>query len=287
MYKQLYFDLGMKKSSVATTLIYISTIFLGFAGMTSAETSTQAVSQGYSSANSLQPGMIVRLDPGNSSAVLPLDQTHVDNMLGVVVSSAESAVTLGYKNNTHQVFVTNFGRHDVLVSNQNGPIHVGDYITISSINGIGMETNSSEPIILGQAAANFNGTTNSIGRTILKSSNGQNQNVNLGLIPVDISVANNPLAQGPKGLPKFLKKVTQFATNKSVSATRVYLSLFIVFAGVVLAITVIYASVKNGIISLGRNPLAKGSIGFNLVKLVLAAVLIFGISLGVAYAVLL
>jgi len=247
-----------------------------------------AVAQGYIAQTPLQPGMIVRLDTNNPNEVVPLDQSSINQMLGVVVSASDSAITIGRSGGSQQqVYVTNFGQHNVLVSTQNGPIKVGDYITISSISGIGMKANSSQSLVLGQAAANFNNQSNVLSSASLTSSSGNKTTVELGSIPVDISIANNPLAVGPQGLPSFLKKITKFATNKSVSATRVYLSMLIVIIGAVVTITVIYAGVKNGIISLGRNPLAKKVISGGLVRLVLAAIIIFAISLGVAYAVLL
>ncbi len=248
---------------------------------------TQAVAQGYSSDSSVQTGMIVSLDTNDSQKVVPLSFNNITKMLGVVVPANNATITIGSTNATHQVFVTNYGTHEVLVSNQNGPISVGDYVTISNIAGVGMKADGNESIVLGQASGNFNGTNNVVGTTVLTGVNGQKTTVSLGMVPVAISIANNPLAEGPKGLPAFLKKITKFATNKSVSALRVYLSMFIVLAGVILAITIIYSGVRNGLISLGRNPLAKKTISGSLIRVALFGIIIFAISLGVAYAVLL
>lgn len=262
-------------------------LVIGVTGSAFGDSVTQAVAQGYASDSPLQPGMIVRLDSSNSQKVVPLDLSNIDKMLGVVVSASQASVTLGNNNASNQVFVTNYGRHNVIVSTQNGPIKVGDYITISNISGVGMKADGNEGLVLGQAAGSFNGTTGVVGTSTLTSSNGQKTTVNLGSVPVDISITSNPLAVGPKGLPTFLEKVTRFATNKSVSAIRVYLSMFIVLVGIVLTITIIYSGVKNGIISLGRNPLAKKTIGGSLVRVVVFGIIIFAISLGAAYAVLL
>ena len=220
-------------------------------------TATQAVAQGYNSSIKIQPGMIVSLSGKNPNYVVPLSQTNIEKMLGVVVAANDATVTLSQPNSSYEVYVTNFGQHNVLVTNQDGPIKVGDYITISSLSGFGMKANGNQPIVLGQAAGDFNGSSSVVGTTTLKGPNGQKTTVSIGSIPVDVSVANNPLAQGPRGLPSFLKNVTKFATNKSVSATRVYISMAIVLAGVILTITIIYSGVRNGLISIGRNPLAK------------------------------
>lgn len=252
-----------------------------------ANSNKQQVAQGYTAGSSIQTGMIVRLDTTNANKVVALDLKNINKMFGVVVSANSAALTLSQASNTQQVYVTNYGQHSVLVTNQNGPIKVGDYITISSLGGVGMKADSSQSLVLGQAAGNFNGVNNVQGNATLTASNGSKTSVAIGSIPVDIAIASNPLAQGPQGLPTALKDITKFATNKSVSATRVYLSLLIIVAGIIIVITVIYAGVRNGIISLGRNPLAKKAIGGSLFRLVLAAIIIFALSLGVAYAVLL
>ena len=252
-----------------------------------AASASQAVAQGYGSSQRLQPGMIVRLSTKNPNNVVPLDQSNIDKMLGVVVSSNDTPVTLSQSNSGYEVYVTNFGQHNVLVTTQNGPIKVGDYITISSVTGLGMKADGSQSLVLGQAAGNFDGSTGAVGTTSLKGPGGQNSSISIGLIPVDIGIANNPLAQNSKGMPAFLSDITKVATNNNVSATRAYLSLLILLAGIILTITIVYASIKNGLISLGRNPLAKKSITSGIIRIAALAILIFAISLGAAYLVLL
>ena len=273
--------------SLVVSLCLMMIGLLGSYQSVAATSNSQAVAQGYLSSSPLQPGMIVRLDSNNPNHVTAVDLKNINKMLGVVVSANDAAITLGQSSGSNQAYVTNFGLQNVLVTNQNGAIKVGDYVTISDIAGIGMKADANEPTTLGQAAGNFDGIHNVESTSVLKLSNGQTINVNIGLIPVDISIANNPLSQGPKGIPRFLENITKFATNKSVSATRVYLGMLIIIAGIILSITVIYAGIRNSMISMGRNPLAKKAITSGLVRLVLGAIIIFAISLGAAYAVLL
>jgi hypothetical protein len=276
---------------IRTPVLIISVltlVLIGTLGSVSASSaSTQQVSQGYIAGSAIQTGMIVRIDSNDPNKVVPLDLKNINKMFGVVVSANSSALTLAQIGNGTQVYVTNYGQHSVLVTNQDGPIAPGDYITISSVSGLGMKANSSQSIVLGQAAGSFNGVNNIQGTVNLTAGNGQKTTVAIGSIPVDISIANNPLAQGPQGLPSALSKIVKFATDKSVSASRVYLSLLILLAGIAITVTIIYSGVKNGLISLGRNPLAKRVIGGSLLRLVIAGIIIFAISLGAAYAVLL
>ncbi len=246
----------------------------------------QLVAQGYSTNSLLQPGMIVMLDNKNPNMVTVLDLKNVNRMLGVVVPASESSLTISQQSNSDEVFVSNTGQQNVLVSNQNGPINVGDYITVSAISGIGMKADANEGVVLGQAAGKFDGTNNVISSTSLKNSAGKAQAVSIGSIPVDIHIASNPLNQGAKGVPVFLSRITKFATNKSVSATRIYLGMLCVLAGLVVTITLVYSAIKNGFISLGRNPLAKRSIAINLIRILVIALVIFAVSLGGAYLII-
>jgi hypothetical protein len=273
--------------SALIVLVGLSFIVFGTSVAMASSANTQNISQGYIASGPIQTGMIVKLDTKDANKVTSLDMKSITKMFGVVIPATGAALTLGRSGSGQQVYVTNYGQHDVLVTNQNGPIQTGDYITISSVNGVGMKADNAEPLVLGQAAGNFNGTTNVQGTANLTTSNGQKISVAIGMVPVDIGIISNPLKQTSQGLPNILIKVTKFATNKSVSASRVYLSLLIVLAGVVVASTMVYAGVKNGIISLGRNPLAKKAIGGSLLRLILVAIIIFAISLGVAYAILL
>lgn len=270
-------------------IVALSLLALGltlFSHQAMADTQNQAVAQGYSATSNLQPGTIVSLNPTNANQVEPLNYNSISQMFGVVVLPSQSAITLGQSNDSNQVYVTNFGKHNVLVSNQNGPIKVGGYISISSISGVGMAANTSQKLVLGQAAASFNGTANVVGSEVIKNSLNQSQTVEIGTIPVVISIEDNPLKSGPVGLPTILEKISKFATNKSVSAYRVYLGALVVLLGTILAITIVYAGVKNGLISIGRNPLAKKIIGAKLFKLVITGIFVLIVSFGAAYLIL-
>ncbi|MGH7234200.1 MAG: hypothetical protein ACREF7_02020, partial [Candidatus Saccharimonadales bacterium] len=271
---------------VLSCLIAISTVIGALFMGAGAGAVNQLIAQGYSSSSNLQPGMIVRLDSSSSNKVSALDISHINQMLGVVISANDAALTLSQTTALQEVYVSNFGQHNVLVTNQNGPIKAGDYITISALAGLGMKADSNESFVLGQAASNFDGVHNVLSTSSLASSGGQKVNLSIGSIPVNISIASNPLAQGARGVPAFITKLTKFATNKSVSASRVYLGMLCVVAGLIITITIIYSGIKNGFISIGRNPLAKKAISLNLIRVVAISIVIFAISLGSAYAII-
>src|SRR5882757_10049304 len=105
----------------------------------SSSDSTNQVTQGYGTTQALQNGMIVKLLDNDTTKVEPVTTDTIAKMQGVVVAANDAAFALGNNGNNGQVFVATTGKYEVLVSNQNGPIKSGDYITISALAGIGMK----------------------------------------------------------------------------------------------------------------------------------------------------
>lgn len=246
----------------------------------------QAVTQGYSSDGTLQKGMLVRLDPKDSKKVDALTLETVAQMQGVVVAANDAAVTLS-GGNSGQVFVATYGAFSVLVSNQNGPVKAGDYITVSSLAGIGMKADTTEAVVLGKALEAFTGSGNVQGTAKLKEDNGSSVNVSIGLIQVSISISHNPfLQQGDRALPPFLKKISETVAGKSVSAIRVYVALSVLLVGTLLAGGVLYSGIRGGLIAIGRNPLAKKRVVGGIFRVVIAGLVIFLVSIFGVYLLL-
>jgi len=248
---------------------------------------TQAVTQGYGTDSPLQKGMLVRLKDKDASKVVPLTSDTASQMQGVVVAANDASVTLSSDTNSGQVFVATYGQFDVLVSNQNGPIKTGDYITISSLDGVGMKANNEQSTVLGKAVAGFDGTSNVQGSTAVKDEGGNNITVSFGRIPVNISISHNPLQRSlDNNVPGFLQKAGQFIANKPVSSSRIYISLVVLLVSTVIAGVILYGAIRNGLVAIGRNPLAKTSITRSLVQVVMTGIIIFIIGLFAVYLLL-
>lgn len=245
--------------------------------------SAQNVTQGYQSTVALQKGMIVALDPANSSRVLPLSQDKATNMLGVVVDPGDAPVSLSNNDQLSQVYVATFGQYNVLVSTQNGPIKTGDLVSISSLVGVGAKATVSNATILGKALQSFDGKTTSVGSTTLNGAT-----VQLGRILVDISVAHNPIYQPtvPAGVPRFLAKAAQFVTNKPIGALRLYASLAVFLLSLIAAVSLLYSGARNSVRAIGRNPLARHLIMRNLLQIIIIALIVFIIGLLGVYLLL-
>lgn len=252
--------------------------------------SAQAVTRAYGSDTQLQRGMIVRISQKDKNKVEALSDKASNKMEGVVVAANDAPVTLSNVDTTQQqVFVANTGHYNLLASNQNGAIKTGDYLTISSLDGIAMKADSKQSIVVGKALGPFDGKSEVSGSTSLKDSDGSKVNVGIGLIPVNINISHNPLEkQETSKIPGigFLQSGAQAIVNKQVDPARLYISLVLLIVAAAIAGSILYGGVRNSMVSVGRNPLAKKSIMRSLLQVVIVSVIIFIIGLVGVYLIL-
>ncbi len=245
----------------------------------------QAVTQGFGSDTDLQKGMVVQLVKEDTSKVEPVNLESIEQMYGVVVDANDAPVTLS--NEGRKIFVATVGPFDVLVSNQNGPISPSDYLTISSVEGVAMKAGDSQPIVVGRALEGFDGSSDVVGSTSVTDNLGATKDVKFARISADISVSRNPLLRGETAnVPEFLKKASEAVAGKPVAATRIYLAVFVFLVSTIAAGSLLYAGVRNGLISIGRNPLSKKSIIRGMFQVILTGLIIFITGLFAVYLLL-
>jgi len=243
--------------------------------------------QSYAASSPIENGAIVVLTGEKSNRVEIATQANVQNMFGVTVDRNTLQLALSNSENENEVFVAVSGTYNVLVSNQAGAIKSGDYLTLSSVNGVAMRAGDEEVTVFGRANANFDGKGTVLGNSSLKNSAGETINVALGSIPVTIDIKNNPNHKSTdSNLPEVLKRVGQAIAEKEVSPVRIYLSMGIAAVSLIAAIAVLYAGVRNGVISIGRNPMSKKSIFRALMEVILTSALILIIGLFAVYLLL-
>lgn len=244
--------------------------------------------QGYAADAPIDKGTIVELAEKDSNRVKVAAQANVKNMFGVAIDRNLLSVTLTSENLENEVFVAVSGTYNVLVSTQGGAIKKGDYITLSSISGIAMKAGTEESTVFGRANAEFNENSVALGSTILKDTTGKvNQTVKLGSIPVTIDIRSNPNDKSTEvDIIEQLRRVGEQIAEKEVSPIRIYLSMAITFITIIAAIVLLYSGVRNGIISIGRNPMSKKSIFRALLEVFLTTFLILIIGLFAVYLLL-
>lgn len=280
------------------TIIFSSLIFSNVSAATSkskAETTTSKssqsqtssttdtnlsndVTQSFSASSNVQTGMAVQLDPKNSSAVIPLSATNIKQFLGIVTPNDNATIVITPSSPTQdQVLVTPHGELAVLVSNQNGPIKTGDYISMSSVDGIGMKTDDTISTVIGRAQLGFDGKHNVVSTIQVTNSFKKTVPVAVGRIPIVIDVTHNPSFKQNNSdyVPGFLGKIVFQVTSRNESAARVYIAIVLLLGLVVLAGHMLYGGIRGGMIAIGRQPLSRKSVIFSLVQTVFFAMCVF------------
>lgn len=246
--------------------------------------------QSYAADTPLDIGTIVELTGKNSNRVKVVAQSELQNMFGVVIDRSTLPITISNGGLENETYVAVSGTYNTLVSTQGGAIATGDYVTLSSVNGVAMKagTDAEQKTVFGRAAAPFDGKGVVLGTTALKDSTGKtNQTVKLGMIPVTIDIKHNPNQKSTKAnVPDFLERIGQAVAEKEVSPIRIYLSMGITAVSLIAAIAVLYSGVRSGVISIGRNPMSKKSIFRALFEVILTSLVILIIGLFAVYLLL-
>lgn len=244
--------------------------------------------QSYSADKPIENGAIVQLADSENNKVKLAVQSQLQNMFGVAVDRNTLPVTLTSDGTKNEVFVAVSGTYNVLVSDQAGAIAVGDYVTLSSINGVAMKAGTKEKTVFGRAAKAFDGTGVTLATKELEdTANNKKMTVKLGSIPVSIDIKKNPNDESTKTqLPEFLERIGKAIAQKEVSPIRMYISLAITAVSLITAIAVLYAGVRNAIVSIGRNPMSKKSIFRALLEVILTSILVLVIGLSAVYLLL-
>jgi hypothetical protein len=243
----------------------VLSIFSGIGG-------AQSIDRGYKSDEPIQQGLMVKEKKGDNTKVEAVDQASLGELKGVVVAKNDSPVILSSSDQT--IFVANSGTHDVLVSDENGKIKTGDYLSISSLKGIAMKATGEQSLVLGQAATDFTGSGDSIGSTSRKS---DNKKINIGRIPVNISIVANPLQKNSRlqTVPSILRDVSSNVAGKPVDNGRIWLASIVFLATSLLTGLMLYGGAKSSLLAMGRNPLSKSSILRGLLQVVVLGLIVF------------
>jgi hypothetical protein len=260
------------------------------AGLASAAVrGTGAGVQMYDAKTALQYGTIVQLsDTKAGDTVEVATKAHLGQMYGVTVDPNQLSLTMSQDGLQNPTDVATSGTYNVLVSNEGGVIKDGDYVTLSSYDGIAMKAGTDESTVFGRAARGFQGKSDGISTLPLKDTSGKTlKTVSIGVIPVSIDIKRNPNEQSTKAnVPKFLQRLGEQIAEKPVGPLRMYLSIAITGISLVSALVVLYAGVRNSIFSIGRNPLSKKSIIRALIEIILTSIIILIIGLFAVYLLL-
>ncbi|HSW81362.1 MAG TPA: hypothetical protein VLG40_03120 [Candidatus Saccharimonas sp.] len=220
------------------------------------------------------PGALVGLTPSTPDSVQLATQEHTDKLVGVVGANPLIAIS----DNPSSVQVITSGVTVTVVSDVNGAIKTGDAITTSPIAGVGMRA-TDNGVVIGAAQADLSSVKTTT-RTI-KATDGSEQTVHVGLIPVQISVVFYAAPDAQKTfLPAFLQDFANTVAGREVSPVRVMIAGTVMLLSFLSIGVLLYASVKSSIISIGRNPLSEVSVRKSLIQIgmIVLGILLLGLS---------
>lgn len=220
-------------------------------------------------------GDIVSFD--RSTQVFQLARTVADpDTFGVVVTDPQ--VVLRVDNGG--VPIVNSGEVNVNVTTANGPIHAGDYLTTSLIPGKGQKAAEDATVIIGTAIDSFPQSVTATGTST----------VYVGSIRALLTIGPRPVVSS-ETTPAASTLIDSISNTAGVppklSTLLKYLLAAIITIGTIyIAFRNFGANMKDSILSIGRNPLARASIQSMVVINTLLIVLVSAAGLFVGFAVL-
>lgn len=245
-----------------------------------------SLSQGFATTSPIATGSLVSLDEKSSGAVVTADTTNVGRLFGVVVPPSSASISLG-GTGSGQVQVVTSGTANVLVTTAGGDIKVGDYITISSIAGVGQKVGEGSTRVVGTAQTDFNGTGEGVTKRTIEV-DGANREVAIGQIPVVISVSSYTATDGKQKyvVPNWLQNLSNTLAGKAVSPIRVIIAGLILIVSLISITVLLYSAVRNSIISIGRNPLSRSAVFKGLLQVLAITGAIMALTAGAVYLVI-
>ncbi len=251
-------------------------------GLTFVANATTLISQGYLTQSNIAIGSIVSLEKDSTNSVDIATISNSDNIFGVVISSGSSQVSLSASQG-NQVQVATNGVEQVLVSNINGNISVGDPITISPIDGVGMKATSNAKVV-GIAQDSFPNNTSTTETYIDKSK--QKQTTQIGEVPTLVNVAYYYKQPNKTLIPSAIQNIADALASKTVSPLPILISAGIFVVTIIIVVSVIYSMIHSSIIAVGRNPMSQSAVYRNITQLSALVIVIIVVAVVSIYMVL-
>lgn len=259
-------------------LIIASTICLS----TTATAALANVSHAYLPVGQISSGELVSLDPTKSGYVEAANSGNGQSLLGVDVNSKDSLLAVDPGSNTVQVATT--GSVNVLVSTVNGNISVGDKVSVSPFDGIGMKASPGLNVV-GLAQTSLSNSTTGITKQVVTDKNGKTATVLVGYVSLSINLTTDSSTDTSSNV-NGLQRIVKDLTGHVISTFRVIVSIIIIGVTFLALIVVIYSAIYGSIISVGRNPLAKHTIFGTLRSVLFMTVLVAAVACLMVYLLL-
>ena len=241
-----------------------------------------SLSQGFSADDaSLHAGTLVAIESRTNSIVGKATSDHAQQLVGVIADKPLVALNSGEQ----QVQVVVNGVTPALVSDVNGDIKIGDKITASPIEGVGMKALNATQIV-GTAETNLKDSQTTT--QTVTDVDGKKLQIHIGPVNVLVNVSyySPPQDHLSAVVPTFLVNLGSSIAGKSLSPMRVLIGFSGLLLGFIVAGIMLQAGVRAGIISLGRNPLAHKFLQRGLIDVMVTSVAVLLITVVTFYLIL-
>lgn len=223
-----------------------------------------AVTRTFKSSSDLEPGWLVALKTDSDDTVEIAPAGRPDRVYGVVIDPKTAALLV--KGTGQEVAVATSGRYPMLVSNVNGAIGAGDYLSLSIRDGIAAKATSKQGITIGRAVESFNGGAKSL------FTDGE---VSIGRIDVELERLPNASVKLGAVVPGPLKGIAESVSGKPLSAIRIYAALAVLLICMIIVTTLLLSGIRSGMVAIGRNPLSRHLVFQGLSQVIVACVAVF------------
>ncbi len=233
-------------------------------------------------------GDIISFDPVHNTyqASQVYDDRH---LFGIVADDPVLyLVDTNTQNNTRPV--VRFGAALVNVSTIRGEIHAGDYVTSSVIAGVGARTDiAQDPVVIGIATSDM-----TIDTAIATQQVG-GVTVRFGTVPVSLQVGMRPMEQTltatGTGASVIINseqdRLRAVAANSYLMIARYVLAVVVTLLAVIIALRNFGGTMSQGVVSIGRNPLARSYIMGMVLWNSLLILIVSGVGLAIGAAIIL
>lgn len=268
-------NLTMRKSIKSAALVIAFLLF----SLTASAYAVTTLSQSYATSGKLVAGSLVSMDKNQPDHVNPATTDNVSNLYGVVINDGNSLLTVG-TGKENQIQVATSGLQQVLVSDINGPVEIGDGITASPIPGVGMVATKNVKII-GTAQANLNGV-----KQTFKAKDGKTGSAKIGSVPININVAYFYKQPDKTIIPSTLQNLANSLAGRRVDALPIIISAAIFLVTLIVVASIVYSMIKSSITSVGRNPMSQSAIYRDMVQMSALVVGIIAVGVVSIYLIL-
>ncbi len=242
----------------------LSAALLLVLAVTSAHAQADTITRSFNAKGNIEPGQVVAQVINDKNSVELAPASDPNRIYGVAVDPSAPPVTASQPG--QNIFVVTAGTYPVVVSSENGSIAAGDYLSMSSTDGIAARA-TGQAFVLGRATQSFDGHSGAIGTAKSGSP--------IGKISVAIAPGRNPLLREDTAVPSALRRLAEAIAGKQVSAARIYASLAIFLVTAAVAFGLLFVGVRSGMIAIGRNPLSRHSIMQSLAQVIIASAIVF------------